>query len=75
MKFKIYAPVDYVMGYLRYGHYEGEIEIEDDKINDEDYLYELIRDECEFVIDDASIEGKGPISYIKKEVIKNNELD
>lgn len=75
MKFKIYAPVDYVMGYLRYGHYEGEIEIEDDKINDENYLYELIRDECEFVIDDASIEDKGPISYIEKEVIKDNELD
>lgn len=26
-KFKIDAPVDYVMGHLKYGHYEGEIEI------------------------------------------------
>lgn len=26
-KFKINAPIDYVMGYLKYGHYEGEIEI------------------------------------------------
>lgn len=33
-KFKIDAPVDYVMGHLKYGHYEGEVEIpEEDEEN------------------------------------------
>lgn len=68
-KYRIYAPVDYVMGYLRYGHYEGEIEIDENEIDNEDYLLEVIRDECEFIIDDVSIEDMGSVSFIEKEEI------
>ena len=31
-KFFITAPVDYIMGYLKYGHFEGEIEVPDSEI-------------------------------------------
>lgn len=60
-KYFVYAPVDYVMGYLRYGHFEGEIEIPDDKINDEEYIISAIRDEGELIVDDYRIEDYGDI--------------
>ena len=60
-KYFVYAPVDYVMGYLRYGHFEGEIEIPDDKINDEEYIISAIRDEGELIIDDWHVEDYGDI--------------
>lgn len=60
-KYFVYAPVDYVMGYLRYGHFEGEIEIPDDKINDEEYIISTIRDEGELIIDDWRVEDYGDI--------------
>lgn len=63
-KYKIDAGVDYAAGYLRYGHYEGEIEIPDDKVDDDDYVYELIREKCNFVIDSYEIDEIGPISDI-----------
>ena len=31
-KFFITAPIDYIMGYLKYGHFEGEIEVPDSEI-------------------------------------------
>ena len=33
MTHKIYinAPVDYIIGHLRYGHYEGEVELTDEE--------------------------------------------
>lgn len=49
------------MGYLRYGHFEGEIEIPDDKINDEEYIISAIRDEGELIIDDWHVEDYGDI--------------
>ena len=49
------------MGYLRYGHFEGEIEIPDDKINDEEYIISAIRDEGELIVDDYRIEDYGDI--------------
>lgn len=60
-KYFVYAPVDYVMGYLRYGHFEGEIEIPDDKINDEEYIISAIRDEGELIVDDWRVEDYGDI--------------
>lgn len=60
-KYFVYAPVDYVMGYLRYGHFEGEIEIPDDKINDEEYIISAIRNEGELIVDDYRIEDYGDI--------------
>ena len=49
------------MGYLRYGHFEGEIEIPDDKINDEEYIISAIRDEGELIVDDWRVEDYGDI--------------
>lgn len=60
-KYFVYAPVDYVMGYLRYGHFEGEIEIPDDKIDDEEYIISAIRDEGELIVDDWRVEDYGDI--------------
>lgn len=49
------------MGYLRYGHFEGEIEIPDDKIDDEEYIISAIRDEGELIVDDWRVEDYGDI--------------
>ena len=77
-KYYINANVDYVMGHLRYGHYEGTIDEKDlpDGITIEDLMedpsliknYDLT-DFLEFVIDDVDINEIGPITFveIKKE--------
>ena len=31
MKFKVYKDLDYVIGHLRYGHFEGIVEAEDEE--------------------------------------------
>lgn len=61
-KYLVYAPVDYVVGHLRYGHYEAEIEIPDDKLNDEDWIIDAVREEGELIIDDFEVDGYGEIS-------------
>lgn len=61
-KYLVYAPVDYVVGHLRYGHYEAEIEIPDDKLNDEDWIIEAVREEGELIIDDFEVDGYGEVS-------------
>lgn len=61
-KYFVYAPVDYVVGHLRYGHYEAEIEIPDDKLNDEDWIIDTVREEGELIIDDFEVDGYGEIS-------------
>ena len=60
-KYLVYAPVDYVIGHLRYGHFEAEIEIPDDKLNDEDWILEAVREEGELIIDDFEVDGYGDI--------------
>lgn len=60
-KYLIYAPVDYVIGHLRYGHFEAEIEIPDDKLNDKDWILEAVREEGELIIDDFEVDGHGDI--------------
>ena len=60
-KYLVYAPVDYVIGHLRYGHFEAEIEIPDDKLNDENWILEAVREEGELIIDDFEVDGYGPI--------------
>ena len=60
-KYLVYAPVDYVMGHLRYGHFEAEIEIPDDKLNDEEWILEMVREEGELIIDDFEVDGYGDI--------------
>ena len=60
-KYLVYAPVDYVIGHLRYGHFEAEIEIPDDKLNDEEWILEMVRAEGELIIDDFEVDGYGDI--------------
>ena len=60
-KYLIYAPVDYVIGHLRYGHFEAEIEIPDDKLNDKEWILYMVREEGELIIDDFEVDGYGDI--------------
>ena len=60
-KYLVYAPVDYVIGHLRYGHFEAEIEIPDDKLNDKGWILEMVREEGELIIDDFEVDGYGDI--------------
>ena len=60
-KYLVYAPVDYVIGHLRYGHFEAEIEIPDDKLNDEKWIIEMVRHAGELIIDDFEVDGYGDI--------------
>lgn len=77
-KYNINANVDYVMGHLRYGHYEGTIDEKDlpdgitikDLIEDPSLIKDYdLTDFLEFVIDDVDINEIGPITSveIKKE--------
>ena len=60
-KYFVYAPVDYLIGHLRYGHFEGEIEIPDDKLNDVVWIIEAIRQEGDLLVDDWEVDGYGDI--------------
>ena len=60
-KYLVYAPVDYVIGHLRYGHFEAEIEIPDDKLNDEEWILHMVREEGELIIDDFEVDGYGDV--------------
>lgn len=72
MAHKIYieAPVEYVMGYIRYGHYEGEIELSDEefekfKENPDEAFYDLyLTDSLDLLVDDYTVEGIGDIIEI-----------
>jgi hypothetical protein len=61
-KYLVYAPVDYVIGHLRYGHFEAEIEIPEDKLNDKDWILEAVREAGDLVIDDYEVDDYGDIS-------------
>lgn len=70
-KILIDAPLEYVAGYLRYGHLEGIIEIPDEefekfKENPIDFLYdnEYI-DELDLLIDDWRVNDRGPIDSVE----------
>lgn len=70
-KILIDAPLEYVAGYLRYGHLEGIIEIPDEefekfKENPIDFLYnnEYI-DELDLLIDDWRVNDRGPINSVE----------
>ena len=62
-KVVITAPVDYVIGHLRYGHLEGEVELTDEQLelfekNPSKAIQELDLD-LELVIDDWEVDGYG----------------
>lgn len=60
-KYLVTAPVDFVSGYLRYGHFEAEIEIPDDKLNDNDWIVDAVRRQGDLIIDDWRVEDYGDI--------------
>lgn len=79
IKVKFNIPLDYVMGYLRYGHKEGILEFTEEEferlkkdpmnfIDEEDILSNL-----ELIIDDYRIEDWGSPLEINYEVINNAE--
>lgn len=78
-RFVVGRNVDYVVGHLRYGHRETEVEAESEeelkeKLKDENYVNEIFED-SDLVVDDYSIEDSGNLyeePYIIKEVIEDN---
>lgn len=79
MKVKFNIPLDYVMGYLRYGHKEGILELTEEEfkrlkkdpmnfIDEEDILSNL-----ELIVDDYRIEDWGPPLEVNYEVIKSEK--
>lgn len=81
MKFKVYKNLNYVMGHLRYGHFEGIIEAKDEEElkkmfkEDEDFLW----DSLNLVIDDYEIDdyelSSEPYKYRVVEELNNDMLD
>lgn len=70
MKFLVRADVDYVVGHLRYGHLEGEIEAES-----EEELKEMMKDKhfsdwLDLVVDGYRVEDYGDVGEYEYEVIK-----
>lgn len=65
------ANVEYVMGHLRYGHYEGEVEIPDEdwaafQANPKQWLKDNDgMDNLEFLIDDWSVDDVGEIDDVR----------
>lgn len=69
-KVHIYAPVDYLAGHLRYGHFEGDLELTDEEfeklkedpldfINNEKYYFDL-----DLIVDDYEIDDRGEIESV-----------
>lgn len=64
-KYRISVPTDYVVGHLRYGHYETEIEAESlEKVKE--YINsnegkEYIKEVAEFEVDDYEIDDIGSL--------------
>ena len=77
MKIKFNIPLEYVMGYLRYGHKEGILELTEEeferlKENPKDFIYEEdILSNLDLIIDDYRIEDWGDPVEINYEVINN----
>ena len=62
-KVVITAPVDYVIGHLRYGHLEGEVELTDEQLElfkkDPVKAIQELGLDLELVIDDWEVDGYG----------------
>lgn len=62
-KVVITAPVDYVIGHLRYGHLEGEVELTDEQLElfkkDPAKAIQELDLNLELVIDDWEVDGYG----------------
>ena len=80
IKVKFNIPLDYVMGYLRYGHKEGILELTEEEfkrlkkdpmnfIDEEDILSNL-----ELIVDDYRIEDWGSPLEVNYEVINDKNI-
>lgn len=56
MKFMVTADLDWIMGYLRYGHMEGVVEVDSKEELDELIYTGEIRQFLDIVVDDYRIE-------------------
>jgi len=75
-KYKIFANIDYIMGHLRYGHYEGVLNEEDlpdnwkEKITkDPSFIKKL---DLNLIVDDYEVDGVGNICDIEIEEIEED---
>ena len=69
---KVSIPTEYVMGHLRYGHWEVDVtpeEYEALKRRDESVMEEVL-DNATFFVDDYRIDGVGPLDISEMEVIE-----
>ena len=78
-KVKFNIPLEYVTGYLRYGHKEGILELTTEEFerlqeNPKKFIYEEeILHDLDLIIDDYRVEDYGGIDNIEYEVINNAE--
>lgn len=72
-KYFVVAPVDYVEGYLKYGHFEGVITLSEEEIKNPLLIEEKIIDHCKLVIDEYELNGYGGIENFELEEIETNE--
>lgn len=71
-KLKVIGEVEYVMGHLRYGHYEVDVDKYEWETMSMDEKVEYIRDFGDFILDDYSINDIGSISNIIVDDIKED---
>ena len=67
---KINLPIDYIAGHLRYGHFEGEIDLTKEEIKDFKDLLEIEYDEARTLSD----EDANRLDEYKEKVLDNCEL-
>lgn len=72
-RFHVSIPVDYVMGFLRYGHYEGYFEAEN-----VDQVMDMIKspegkDNLDFYVDDYRVEDIGDLLLEYAQIEKMDE--
>lgn len=69
---KVSIPTEYVMGHLRYGHWEVNVtpeEYEALKRRDESVMEEVL-DDATFILDDYCVDGMGPLDISEMKVIE-----
>ena len=78
-KVKFNIPLDYVIGYLRYGHKEGILELTEEEFKELqedplDFIYNQdILCDLDLVIDDYRVEDYGDVLEVNYEVIDDAE--
>ena len=55
-KYKVFVPCDYIVGHLRYGHFEGEVEVNSIEEVKDILTKESIWCNLDLVIDDYSLD-------------------